>query len=359
MSTDLLGAAVVVGQPYVVAGIVKADEGSDTVLLQLAGGRHALRVAASSIVPVAGTVLDFDALAPDSGGVPGLLGTDGSGKWFFCTMAGAADGDVLVYDSANYGVNYQNTLGLAKGGTGANDAAGARSSLSASRQQGEQFLEVFDDLEGYGFPFNGWAQSSTGTSAGCYQASDHVDATYHAMGEIGFSTGSTATGRAAMLLNKTGILLGGGTAHVLEWRGTVGAASTVAEEFVVVWGLQDNGDASAEPTHGAYFAYRRTVDGDFWVCVTRDNGTETKTVTTVVPGAYSTLRTFRIEINAAGTSVVFKIDGATKATHTTNIPTAAGRRVGLAFKQYKTAGTTARFSYMDWVYRSATRTAAR
>lgn len=245
----------------------------------------------------------------------------------------------------------------ADGGTTASTAVQA----SDSRLLGprETAYEWFDDLDwnAVGSP---WAGSNTGTSAGIgAQATDHVNSTEKALGEINLTVGTTSTGRASVYRSHAAILLG--SCGALEWetRFTVGAASTATDEFVVVIGLGDQFTASAEPTHGAYFAYRRAVDGDFWVCVTRDNSSETKTVTSVVPADYSTLHRFQIAINEAGTSVVFSIDGTVVATHTTNIPTAAGRRVGMGLKVYKTAGTTQRWIYADWVRFKATRSSAR
>jgi hypothetical protein len=48
--------------------------------------------------------------------------------------------------------------------------------------------------------------------------------------------------------------------------------------------------------------------------------------------------------------VVFKVDGNTVATHTTNIPTAA---VGVGCNIRKSVGTTSRTFQMDYLYHSS------
>lgn len=223
----------------------------------------------------------------------------------------------------------------------------------------ETAYEWFDDLDtnSVGSP---WGQNNTGTAAYVgAQATDHVNSTSHAVGEISLTPGTTSSGRASMFRSHASILFGSCGALEWEMRGTCGTAADATDDYVVVFGFGDQFTANAEPTNGAYFAYRRATDGAYWVCVTRDNGIETKTVTAVTAAAYSTLRRLKITVNEAGSSVAFSIDGTVVATHTTNIPTAAGRRVGHGLKVYKTAGTTARWMYADWVRFKATRSSAR
>jgi hypothetical protein len=47
-------------------------------------------------------------------------------------------------------------------------------------------------------------------------------------------------------------------------------------------------------------------------------------------------------VNAAGTQADFYVGGALLGSHTTNLPTGAGRETGFGFHIIKTAGTTAR-----------------
>jgi hypothetical protein len=220
----------------------------------------------------------------------------------------------------------------------------------------ERFDARFWDLDGAA---GDWSSYLSGAGASAYTgATDHLGGSLHADGEWGMSTGSTATGISAWYRNPfTGF--GGGTAYTFEARLTNGALSTGAEEYQLTVGFGDTFSTSGQPVDAAAFIYRRDVDGDFWVAITRSNSTETKTVTAVAPGGYSAMTIFRVAVNADGTSVVFAINGTTVATHTTNIPTGASRLTGMGIKLEKLAGTTARFAYVDWFRLEKSRTAAR
>ena len=73
----------------------------------------------------------------------------------------------------------------------------------------------------------------------------------------------------------------------------------------------------------------------------------TTTSTAVTASAWTKLR---IEVNAAGTSVAFYVNGTLVATHTTNIPLASNNRFVLVKQGIaKTLGTTARLIYCDYL----------
>jgi hypothetical protein len=59
--------------------------------------------------------------------------------------------------------------------------------------------------------------------------------------------------------------------------------------------------------------------------------------------------TLRIEVNAAGTSVAFFVDGVQVATHTANIPTGTARAFGAGWLLIKSLGTTARTVDADYL----------
>ena len=70
------------------------------------------------------------------------------------------------------------------------------------------------------------------------------------------------------------------------------------------------------PANGVYFRWLYATG--FWECVNENTSTETLFTTAVDDSA--TWHIFQIEINAAGTSVTFRIDGVDQVTQTTNIP---------------------------------------
>ena len=113
--------------------------------------------------------------------------------------------------------------------------------------------------------------------------------------------------------------------------------------------------SNSSETNGVFITYDEggTANGTTasanWQCVTVDNSVRTLTTSTTAVTA-SAWNKLRIEINAAGTSVTFYVNGTAIATHTTNIPLASNSRyvlmkTGLA----KTIGTTTRGFYCDYI----------
>jgi len=145
------------------------------------------------------------------------------------------------------------------------------------------------------------------------------------------------------------IRIGGGS-WVLEGLFRIPTLSTSTQEFVFSFGFMDT-PQSGTPVDGVFFYYERAVDGDFWSINSVNNTTRTKTV--LNPGnpvAANTWYKLRIEINAAGTSAEFFINGTSVGTITTNIPTAAGREVGLGSSIRKTVGSTSREYHTDYIW---------
>lgn len=102
-------------------------------------------------------------------------------------------------------------------------------------------------------------------------------------------------------------------------------------------GFSDN--LLGEATDGAFFRYTDSVNGGRFQAVTRNNNVETAADTGVAVAANTTYRLL-VDVNAAGTSVDFYIDGVLVATITTNIPTASGRETGFVIQCLRSAGTT-------------------
>ena len=111
-------------------------------------------------------------------------------------------------------------------------------------------------------------------------------------------------------------------------------------------GLLDNN--SGEAVDGAFFRYTHSVAGGNLQAVTRSNNTETA-VDTGVTVAINTTYKLEVDVNSAGTSAEFRINGSSVATITTNIPTGSGRETGFGLLLLRSAGTAALFA-MWWDY---------
>jgi hypothetical protein len=130
--------------------------------------------------------------------------------------------------------------------------------------------------------------------------------------------------------------------------------SNATERFQTIFGYY-NGSNFSNTANGIFFSYDEagTMFFEFgaaatpnWKCYTRGASVTTRTNTSipVVAGQWYKLR---IDINAAGNSVTFYIDGTLVATHTTNIP-ATTTALLITSLINKTVGTTARSLLTDY-----------
>lgn len=165
-----------------------------------------------------------------------------------------------------------------------------------------------------------------------------------------FSTGTTTTGRCSYGTPGGILRLSGGAVEL--WEDIyIPTLSDATNRYQLLRGLVASSTAINQ-TNSAHFVYDEgrvstgIVTGANWHCVTANSSSRTITDTSVHVAATTWIR-LSISVNADGTEVVFKIDGETVATHTTNIPTEAGREVGPGGFILKSAGTTARTFYLD------------
>jgi len=146
----------------------------------------------------------------------------------------------------------------------------------------------------------------------------------------------------------------GGGAWNYEALININTLSTALERYRMIFGFGSVISNSSE-TNGVFITYDEggTANGTTasanWQCVTVDNSVRTLTTSTTAVTA-SAWNKLRIEINAAGTSVTFYVNGVSIATHTTNIPLASNSRyflmkTGVA----KTIGTATRGFYCDYI----------
>jgi hypothetical protein len=160
------------------------------------------------------------------------------------------------------------------------------------------------------------------------------------------ATGTTTTGRAGLLSgNSNSFSLGQGPV-VFEGKLRVATLSTAGEEFIVAIGFYDS--TSNAPVDACRFVYNRLSSVNWQIQTTSNSVTTTNTSTTAVDTGW---HRFKIEVNAAGTSVSFYIDGTQVANSpvTTNIPVGAGRELTVMIGIYKSAGSTSRTLNMDYV----------
>jgi hypothetical protein len=196
--------------------------------------------------------------------------------------------------------------------------------------------------------------AETVSGAGAATAIQNVDATNH-VGIVRTATGTTATGRAAVMSGTTALRFGGGEV-VFEALVNVTTLSTSTEGFALVIGLVDTVSAALQADCAAFFYDERNVTASggtttIWQSMTADNNTRTFNAgasgsSTVTANQWDRLK---IIVNAAGTNADFYVNDTLRYTHTTNIPTGSTRYLGFGWLLIKSVGTTSRTADVDYV----------
>lgn len=207
----------------------------------------------------------------------------------------------------------------------------------------------YDDFDGTSLnPYStGWQGGGTGGTIALINGEAGAPGIF----QIGTSTASTNT--RYMHRGNTHLLAGGGRI-VCEWRIRIPTLSVIASEaFTLRIGLHDS--TSAAPTDGLWFEYIDNVNSGQWQVKAASNSTATTTNTTSAPAANTWYR-LKIDINAAGTSAEFYVDGVSVGTVASNIPTGSGRVFGPNAGITKSVGTTARTLDLDffWIFQKLT-----
>lgn len=175
-------------------------------------------------------------------------------------------------------------------------------------------------------------------------------------GTIQFVTGTSTSGLAGIITlnnsNQNLVQLGGGAITVI-FVVKLEQLSNVTDTFFVMAGMA-NGNSTSSPANGVYFSYSNAGSTPNWFINTSFGASATSVSSGVA--ATTAWTTLRFDINAAGTSVTFSINGTAVGTITTNIPTDP-----TGFQSYilKTAGTTSCNFDIDMFYFFQSLTSAR
>lgn len=187
----------------------------------------------------------------------------------------------------------------------------------------------------------------SGTGTQVIQATTDIGQSGRA-GIAQLESGTTTTGRAAVRADLDTIVTGGG-ALTFEAAVRIEDLSNATDEFDFRAGFLDS--VTAAGTDGMFFEYDRNSSTN-WNIVCLGAGTATRTATTSAVAADTWYR-LRIECNAAGTEVKFFInDVEVSGSPITgaNIPTGFAERTGIGCTLIKSAGTTERLAYVDYMY---------
>ncbi len=168
------------------------------------------------------------------------------------------------------------------------------------------------------------------------------------IGMIGLYTGTTTTGRMALISHVDGIQFGNNE-WTFETRANIQNLSDATNTFTVRFGFMDA--STGDPTDGHFFRYTHGTNSGKWQAVTRVNGVETasdtgETATAMTNG--SPMPRWGIIVDNSGTSVTFKINDRIVVTRSVSGFTGSSRLTGIGYSMIKSAGTNSRPLFIDY-----------
>ena len=198
--------------------------------------------------------------------------------------------------------------------------------------------------------------AGAGAGASVQSGTYGIGTTANAIGVSQMDTGTTATGRRTLASYLSAIVTGKGRLR-FSTRFAIEQLSSGTQTFTSYTGFIDN-NAAGDQNNGAYFKYTDGVNSGKWQCVTANGGVRTAADSGIT--ADTNYHQFTVEINDAGTSVTFYIDGTLVQTITTNIPNGVvANAFGYGWKIEKSVGTTQVNQSIDWYYYEFERSSAR
>ncbi len=220
-----------------------------------------------------------------------------------------------------------------------NDAANTLTVDNVYIEPGPARFYAFSDCQ-VAVNSSDWTFTVSGTGA-IHSAVDFTDP--NSLGALQSALGTTAAGRTSIASPSFATLQLGQGVSKFATRIRLAALSDATNTWTLRVGFIDS--ITAESTDAVYFRYSHGVNAGKFQAVTRTNNVETA-IDTGITASISTTYKLELEVNALGTSVIFKINGAIVATSASNIPTANGREVGYGLSASKSVGTTAVNSYI-------------
>jgi hypothetical protein len=169
-------------------------------------------------------------------------------------------------------------------------------------------------------------------------------------GVVNLSTAVNSSGRSFIGTAVTDALSFGDHKHIFETRVFAGSIlSDAVERYNVTVGFFDN--LSGDATDGAYFEYSDNINSGRLAITTVSNSGKTGTnqIDSGITFSANASYIFRIEVNTNATEIKYYINDTLINTETTNIPTGTTRNTGAGVAIRKIAGTTARFTRVDYM----------
>lgn len=221
--------------------------------------------------------------------------------------------------------------------------------LELSAQSSVNKLSLFDDF--VVSPTTAGGTFMTTTSGGTASTVDIPEAYYQGM--LRLNTSTSSTGRAHIGTYTNALTAGGGQWTFEVRLDSLNALCSATEGYAILAGFFDT-YTGVNQFDGVYFLYDSlgttsgSASSDRWQTVTVDNGSPTfyETSTDVIQGD----QVLSITINSDATQADFAINGEAVRSETSTIPDGRARTFGAGIMIIKSAGTTARHAYVDYLH---------
>ena len=165
--------------------------------------------------------------------------------------------------------------------------------------------------------------------------------------QMAFLTAGTTTTGIAYLTSGANLFAGGLCGIRYQSKVYIPIVPTAGEDYILDIGLGDN-VATGEQVDAIGCRIERAAHATNWLRYTSSNSARTKNSSGIA--FVAGWNTIEFDVNAAGTSVSFRINGSDAGSETTNIPTTFTRAFTLLSKIEKIAGTTARTTFIPHLY---------
>jgi len=276
----------------------------------------------------------------------------GNGTSAVSALGAATNGQIPIGSTGNAPVLGTITAGagvtITNGaGTIQIDSVGSAANANAVLDESDDFVYRSEDANGANINF-GWGVQDTGADAG-----PAVTTSFAAAGRPGvfaLTTGTSSTTGGFLLSRGYGggstssnsLVLGGGII-TLQWFVKIATLSS-ANRYILRLGLMDCNDESTIPANGVWFEYTDNVNSGNWQI--KSSASSSVTAANTTTAASTSWVVLKIIINAGATSVAYYINGTQVANSpiSTNIPSAP---VVPQVQMHSTAGTTNRAIGID------------
>ena len=170
------------------------------------------------------------------------------------------------------------------------------------------------------------------------------------MGTLTYNTGTTNSGFCYFHFGNSGgpqeVNINSSYRYNYGVKLRVEDLSDGTDTYRVIAGFGDDNNTESSIVDGAWFSYTSGDSSGVWVCKTRSNSSTTAVATATTVAADTD---YELEISIIGGTAYFYINKVLATSIATNIPSGATRATSMMATIKKSAGTTNRKMYIEWL----------